>query len=320
MKHVFVFDPKAFFTQQWKMDNILDAIGQFFRTQDKPDFSIQFSRYRRNAIYIIEEEAEKAKPGDVIRIYAIGGEEILFDCLNGVAHYPNMQLAIVPYGENTDFLNIFGKNQTEAFRDIPSLVQAKALATDIIDWGVNYALNSCYIGMNSAISKNLKDYRSNFNKAGFLIISKFSSFFNLIFSSFDKNLASREYKIQIDDRDYSGKYSLIHIANSPYFAGKKTGVRNAAPDDGILDVALIKSSHPLITLFSMRRYSNGKLPGNCIYVQAKNISIQSDKKMWIQADNEYFQDTNIKLSLVHHAVQIVAVNDLTYSIASTAAV
>jgi diacylglycerol kinase family enzyme len=320
MKHVFVFDPKAFFTQQWKMDNILDTIGQFFRTQDKPDFSIQFSRYRRNAIYIIEEEVSKAKPGDVVRIYAIGGEEILFDCLNGVAHYPNMQLAIVPYGGNSDFLNIFGKNLTEAFRDIPSLVQANAHATDVINWGVNYALNSCYIGMNSAISKNLKDVRANFNKTSFLLVSKLSSFVNNIRSSFDKNAASREYNIQIDDKDYSGKYSLIHIANSPYFAGKKTGVRNAAPNDGILDVALIKSSHPLITLFSMRRYSRGKLPRNCIYVQAKNISIQSDRKMWVQVDNEYFQDTNIKLSLVHHAVHMVAVNDLTYPMASTAAV
>jgi diacylglycerol kinase family enzyme len=301
------------------MDNILDTIGQFFRTQDKPDFSIHFSRYRRNAIYIIEEEAEKAKPGDIIRIYAVGGDEILFDCLNGVAHFPNMQLAVVPYGKYSDFLNMFGKNQMEAFRDIPSLIQSNALATDIINWGVNYALNSCYIGMNSAISKNLKDLRSNFNKAGFLFISKLSSFVNYILSSFDKKIASREYKIQIDDVDYSGKYSLIHIANSPYIAGKKTGVRNAAPDDGILDVALIKSSHPLKTLFSMRRYSSGKLPGNCIYVQAKNISIQSDSKMWIQVDNEYFQDTNIKLSLVHHAVQMVTVNNLTYPTASTAA-
>jgi len=45
------------------MDNILDAIGQFFRTQESPDFSIHFSRYRRNAIGIINDEAEKAAPG-----------------------------------------------------------------------------------------------------------------------------------------------------------------------------------------------------------------------------------------------------------------
>jgi len=152
MKHVFVFDPKAFYNQQWKMDNILDGIGQFFRTQESPDFSIQFSRYRRNAIGIVQEEAEKARAGDIVRIYAIGGEEILFDCLNAVAHFPNMQLATVPHGDSNDFLKIFGEGKEEIFRDIPTLVQSSdALPTDAIRWGVNYALNSCYIGMNSVI-------------------------------------------------------------------------------------------------------------------------------------------------------------------------
>jgi diacylglycerol kinase family enzyme len=320
MKHVFLFDPKAFYNQQWKMDNILDNIGQFFRTQEKPDFSIQFSRYRRNAILLIHEEAEKAKPGDVVRIYAIGGEEILFDCLNGVAHYPDMQLAAVPYGASNDFLKIFGEDKTDLFTDIASLVHAKALQTDVIRWGVNYALNSCYIGMNSSMLKKVKDMKTSLNKGSFWVFSKVSAFFNNIFSVFDKQSAARKYKITIDDRDFSGPYSLIHVANGSYIAGKMTGAYDATPDDGLFDVALIKSSHPLRTLWSLRRYSSGKRPGNCVYVQAKKISIQSKDPMWIQLDNEYVHDTNIDLSLVHNAVQFVAVNDLTYPIASISSI
>lgn len=318
MKHVFLFDPKAFFNQQWKMDNIIDNVGQFFRTQENPDFSVQFSRYRRNAIYIIQDEAEKAKPGDIVRIYAVGGEEILYDCLNGVAHFPNVQLAIVPYGELNDFLEIFGKKQVETFRDIPALIQADALPTDIIKWGVNYALNSCYIGMNAVVSKNLKNLKSSLNKVSFLIVSKFLSFMNFFLSGLDRNIARRKYKIFIDDKDYSGQYSLIHIANGPYFGGKMTGARTATPNDGVLDITLIKSSNALRTLFSLRRYSSGKRPRNSIFVQAKKISVQTDKEMWIQMDNEFFLDTNINLSLVQHAVQIAAVNNLTYPVPSPA--
>jgi diacylglycerol kinase family enzyme len=319
MKHVFVFDPKAFFNQQWMMDNILDNIGQFFRTQDKPDFSIQFSRYRRNAIIIIQEEAEKAKPDDVIRIYAVGGEGILFDCLNAVSHFPNMQLAAVPYGANNDFLEIFGKENVESFRDIPSLVKGEAHSTDIIKWGVNYSLNSCYIGMNSAISKRVKDLKSKLNKTSFILFSKISTFFNNISAEFDKQSSAREYKITIDDQDYSGHYSLIHVANGPYHDGKLTGVSKATPNDGILDIALIKASHPLGTLWSMGRYARGKRSKKCIYVQAKKISVQSNTQMWIQLDNEYIQDTGIDLSLVHHAVKMVTVDNLSYPTASTPA-
>ncbi|WP_461258026.1 diacylglycerol/lipid kinase family protein [Treponema sp. R80B11-R83G3] len=320
MKHVFVFDPKAFYGQQWKMDNILDNIGQFFRTQEAPNFSIQFSRYRRNAITIIQDEAEKAKPDDIIRVYAIGGEEILFDCLNGVAHFQNMQLAAVPHGESYDFLHIFGESNIESFRDIPSLVKGKALQTDIIRWGVNYALNSCYIGMNSAILKRIKDLKSNMNKGSFIAFSKLSSYFNTLFGAFDKNVAAREYKITIDDADYSGQYCLIHVANSPYHDGKMTGVSGASPDDGVLDIALIKPSHPMGTLSSMRKYSKGKRPRNCAVVHGKKISIQTAGQMWIQLDNEYIQDTNITMNVINHAVQMVTINNLSYPSTSMTAV
>jgi diacylglycerol kinase family enzyme len=310
-----MFDPKSFYSQQWKMDGILDHIGQFFRTQEKPDFSIQFSRYRRDAIVIIQEEAEKSKPGDVIRIYAIGGEEILYDCINAAAHFPNMQVAAVPYGESNDFLDIFGKEKTEAFRDIPSLVQAGALNTDLIRWGVNYALNSCYIGLNSALASKLKELKSSLGKGSFVIFSKISSFLNYFFTAFDKKIAAQKYKITIDDRDYSGHYSLIHVANGPFYAGKMTGLTDATPDDGVLDVALIKSTGPLRTSVSLRKYSKGKRPRNGIFLQAKKITVESDGRMWVQMDNEYMRDTSISLSVVPQALQIVAVDNLSYPVA-----
>jgi diacylglycerol kinase family enzyme len=319
MKHVFVFDPKAFYSQQWKMDNILDGIGQFFRTQESPDFSIQFSRYRRNAMSIVQDEAEKAQSGAVIRVYAIGGEEILFDCINAVAHYPNMQIAAVPHGESCDFLKIFGENNIELFRDIPALIQSEAIPADAIRWGVNYSLNSCYIGMNSVVSKRIKDLKSSMNKTSFILFSKLSAYLSRIFGSFDKNLAAREYKISVDDADYSGSYCLIHIANGPYYEGRLTGAKDATPDDGLLDIALIRSSHPLGTLASINKYSRGKRPKNCVLLQGKKVSISCADQMWIQLDNEYIQDTSITMSVVNHAIQMVTVNNLSFPLASMAA-
>jgi diacylglycerol kinase family enzyme len=320
MKHVFIFDPKAFYDKQWKMDGIVDHIGQFFRTQEKPDFSIQFSRYRRDAIVIIQDEVEKAKEGDIVRIYAVGGEEILFDCVNAIVHFSNTELAVVPHGESSDFLHIFGTGKLEMFRDIPSLVKASAIPTDIIKWGVNYALNSCYIGLNSATAARLGELRSNLNKGSFIVFSKLSSFLNYIITAFDKQITSQEYKINIDGMDYSGHYSLVHIANSPFYAGKMTGASTATPNDGRLDVSLIKSAGAFRTMFSMRRYSSGKQPMNSVFVRAEKISIRSEKLMWIQLDNEYVRDTSIDLSVVPQAIQMVAVDNLSYPAAPTSAI
>jgi len=166
--------------------------------------------------------------------------------------------------------------------------------------------------MNSAISKRIKELKSTMNKTSFIFFSKLSTFFNTLSSAFDKNTAAREYKIMIDNADYSGQYSLIHVANGPYFDGKMTGVLDAKPDDGLLNVALIRSSHPMKTLSSISRYSRGKRPNNCVVVQGKKVSIQATQQMWIQLDNEYIQDTSINISVVENAVQMVTVNNLTY--------
>jgi diacylglycerol kinase family enzyme len=191
-------------------------------------------------------------------------------------------------------------------------VQAESIPTDIINWGVNYALNSCYIGLNSATAVKLKELQSTLGKRSFILFSGITSTFNYMVTVFNRQIAAQQYSITIDDRDYSGSYSLIHIANGPYYAGKITGLSSAAPNDGILDVALIKSANPLRTMWSMRRYTRGKTPSNCVLLQAKKIAIQSERQMWIQLDNEYIQDTSINLSVVPRAVNIVAVDNLSY--------
>ncbi len=147
-----------------------------------------------------------------------------------------------------------------------------------------------------------------------ILFSKISTFFSFLATAFDKEISSQNYKISIDDVDYSGKYSLIHIANGPYHNGKVTGLKDATPDDGLLDVALIKAG-AFTPIFAINKYTGGKRPKNALFLQAKKISIQSDKQMWIQLDNEHIKDTSINMSVVPNAIQMVAVDGLSYPVA-----
>jgi diacylglycerol kinase family enzyme len=213
-------------------------------------------------------------------------------------------------------LKIFGHDKkddkVELFRDIPSLIKSEVLPTDLIEWGVNYALCSCQIGMNSRFTKRLKDMKTGLRK-GYLMFSRILSFMHNILISFNRQLAAREYNVLIDNVDYSGQYSLIHVANVPFLDGKKTGIPVlSSPSDGLLDITLIRASHPLRTLISIGRYNAGKHPGNSIFIQGKQISVQSKNQMWIQLDNEYIQDTKINLNVVNHAIQIATPEGLSY--------
>jgi len=315
MKHVFVIDPKSFHDKIWQMDAIYKDIEEYFdKQEEKADFSIEISKFRRDAIVLIQKQIDKAEDGDTVRVYAIGGNEIFFDCLNSIAGLPNTELAFMPYEDSTDFLRIFGEEKLALFQDVESLVQAPTIPTDMIHAGTMHALNACIVGFNSAVSikeQELKE-KMDVNAESFFLFKKVVAFLGNLFTALDKRIIAQQYKITIDDHDYSGHYCLINIVNGPYYGGKAITVTGAKPDDGLLEVALFKSAGPLLSLLSMRKYSKGKVPSNCLLLQAKKISVQSDELVWIQLDGEFMQDTKFTFEVVPGAIQIVAANNLAY--------
>jgi diacylglycerol kinase family enzyme len=312
MKHVFVVDPKVFRDQQWRMDGLVDGIGQYFRTQEKPNFSIMFSHYPRDAIGLIQKQVSQADMFETVRVYAIGGDDTLFDCLNGIVGLPKMELAIAPYGDTNSFIRIFGEGKAELFKNIDSLAESDTISTDIIEVGNNCAINGCSIGSNSAKAMKKTEIRERMGYGISRLFMGFWFFVNNISSMLDKEIITHYYQITIDDADYSGNYSQILVINSPYFGRNKVALKGAAPDDGLLDVILFKSVGPFRTASSIYGYFHGKIPSNCIRIQAKKIYIKSDTPMWIKTDSEFLRDTSMTFEVVPGAVQVVAVNNLTY--------
>jgi diacylglycerol kinase family enzyme len=312
MKHVFIVDPKAFRDQQWRMDGLLDSIGQYFRAQEKADFSTLFSHHPRDAIKLIQKQVDEAEPFETVRVYAIGGDDLLFDCLNGVAGLPSMELAIAPYGVTNSFIRAFGEKKADMFKDIVALVTADTIPTDMIEVGNMYAINGCSVGLIPARAMKMRDLRARLSSGVSQYAIGFWFFLNRLTTLFNKEIIAHNYTITIDEQDYSGNYSQITIVNAPYFDRHKTALAGAVPDDGMLDVVLFRSVSPLLTSRSINKYLRGKLPSNSVRVQARKIKIKSEKPIYIQTDTELLRDTSITFEVVPGAVQVVAVNNLAY--------
>jgi diacylglycerol kinase (ATP) len=312
MNHVFIIDSKSFRGQQWKMDSMLDSIGQYFRTQEQTNFSTVFSHYPRDAMQLIQRQVNGAEEDETIRVYAIGGDDILFDCLNGIVGLPNMELAIAPHGDTNDFIRSFGEKKIELFKDLGALTTSPTITTDIIKVGYNCAINGCSVGFTPMIATRMKEIQERVGKGFGRFFIWFLFLVNRLILLFDKELIAHHFEITIDDADYSGNYSLINVVNGPFF-GRKNALAGSLPDDGFLDVLLFKSVGPLVTSMSLGKYKRGgKLPSNCVRVQAKKIELKSETPVWIQTDNEFLRDTHINFEVIPEAVQIVAVNNLTY--------
>jgi len=320
MKHVFIVNPKSF-PEQKRMDTVIDSIGTFFTTQESQNFSIQVINYPRDAIGLIQEQVDKAEEGETVRVYAVGGDEILFDCLNGIVGLPNMELAVVPYGATNDFVRVFGEGKAELFRDIHALVDASSIPTDIIDTGNNFAINVCSVGLVSEVI--LKMRRADKRPGGLRRLTlwdQIKTFFYYVASVFGGGVLSQHYEVTVDDLHFSGNFGFINVANGPFFGGNRIAVKKAMPNDGLLDVAIFKSTNPLRFLISIGIYAMGRMPSNLFLLQAKKISLQSDDPILIQLDGDFFQDTNITFEVVPGAVQVVSVNNLPYQAADYKAV
>jgi diacylglycerol kinase family enzyme len=154
--------------------------------------------------------------------------------------------------------------------------------------------------------------REKFSKGIGRLSLGFWFFLDKVSSYLDKDIISPQYKITIDDTDYSGTYSMIYVINSPLFCRKRVPLDGSMPNDGFLDVVLFKSAGPLSSSRFFKKYARGKLPAQCVRVQAKKVEIKSDTPMWIQTDSEYLRDTSIAFEVMPEAVQVVAVNNMTY--------
>jgi diacylglycerol kinase family enzyme len=223
-----------------------------------------------------------------------------------------MELAIAPYGDTNSFIRVFGEGKAELFKNIDTLAEADVIPTDIIEVGNNCAINGCSIGCTPAKAMKKKEIRERMGTGISRAFMGFWFFVNRLSSTFNKELIAHPYQITIDDVDYSGNYSLIYIINAPYFNRNKTALAGSMPNDGLLDVVLFKSVGPFKTSRSIKKYARGKIPSNCIRMQAKKIQIKSDMPMWIQTDSEFLRDTSMTFAAVPEAVQVVAVNKLTY--------
>jgi diacylglycerol kinase family enzyme len=254
-----------------------------------------------------------AGEGTTVRVYAIGGDGTVFDCLNGIAGLPNAELALVPYGTGSDFLRSFGgKELVPLMRNIVEQIKAPVIPADIIDCGNIYALNSCMAGLEAQAVlraypalKTLRKFRRRslaLTKAIFRIASTMAVF--------DKDAMEQCCRIRMDDEEIEGAMPLIHIANSPGYPVYESVIPEAVPDDGLLDMVVYRRSSPLKTLrfiFCCLKGQHKKFPGVSVYRQVRSVSISSGRPLCISLDGEIFFDTSFNIRVVPQAIRIVSV-------------
>ena len=151
MKHLFLINPnagkgKAFETV---MPKIKEATAE--RNMDYKVYVSKSSQDTHDYCKKIGESGEKT------RIYACGGDGTIYDIVNAIYGYNNVEFAAVPLGSGNDFIRIFGTK--EQFMDIGAQIDGTAIKIDAIKCGDRIAVNQCSMGFDAEVCSKQADFK-----------------------------------------------------------------------------------------------------------------------------------------------------------------
>jgi len=314
LNHFFVINPHSFKKAAGKLVSVLSEIDNCFTGKNKAEYKVYLSRYSRDAIAVVFRYIMEAG-GDPVRVYAIGGDGILFDCLNGMAHFPNAELTCVPYGNANDFVRAFGEGATNKFRDIMSLTKGTPHAVDIISSGSNFAMQELNIGL---IGQTIINAKSMFPKIPISLLRKNTGAAYSICTLtalFNKDFGKQQYTVAIDGEELSGNFMNIHVANVACNGGSQTPSPYAMPNSGLLEVIITDTKSRLKAATVISDYSKGKFEKYDFFIhrKCKKLNVGSDSFLKVEKDGEGFLAQDINIEILPGHVQFVAPSDMEFA-------
>ena len=158
----------------------------------------------------------------------VGGDGTINSSINLFYNYPDKILAIIPTGSGNGFANEMGfkKNINSLLEDI---VKAETIDIDILEANGEKFINIFGLGFDSYVAHDFSKRKKRGLKSYVFSVSKSIFRFKPIF-----------VEINSKELEHKGKYNILAVANSQQFGNNARIAPNAKPNNGSLELVLIK--------------------------------------------------------------------------------
>ena len=301
MKHLFIINPAAGSRNRTKqytenIERICNEKGLAYaiRVSAAPGDCARIAR-------------EAAISGEQYRIYACGGDGTLNEVVSGVVGYDNVAVTMYSGGSGNDFVKIF--NETAPFRDLERLLDCEEVTFDLLKCNEDTSLNICSVGFDARIAADVSRYKRLPLLSGFRAYAV-SAAMNII-----KGI-SEHYVIEINGERIDGKQTLLCACNGRYYGGGFNPVPEADPQDGKMDVLLVRGVSRLKVLKIIGKYKDGKYkdyPDLIRHLRTDKIKIICDSPTSINLDGEIRIASEIEISIAPEKLRFFYPKGLTFA-------
>lgn len=301
MKHLFIVNPTA--GGKDKTEFVRTAAEEALKDSGE-EFEIYVTKAPMDAPEKIRCDAAA---NDRLRVYACGGDGTFNECVCGAALLDNVAVAPFPTGTGNDFCRMFGE-EGELYRDLKALVHGNEKAIDLIDCNGRYSVNICCVGIDARVGADVHKYSS------IPVIGGATGYVVSVLVHIFKGIA-RKMKVRVDDYCNDSELSLVCACNGRFYGGGFNPSKVARPDDGIIDIYIIKK----IGLFTLARligkYASGKadeLPQYITHLRSDNLSIEFEEDNVVNLDGEVIYAKDISMKLIPGALNLIVPEGISF--------
>ena len=235
---------------------------------------------------------EAAASGEETRVYACGGDGTLNEVVCGAAGAASLAVTHYPCGSGNDFVKNF--NDPAAFSDLDRLLDAEETKLDLIQVGEDsYSLSICSMGIDARIGTEIQRYKR-------LPLVSGKGAYNL---STVVNLIKgihRHYVVEVNGQRIEDRLTLICVCNGRWYGGGYCPVPQAMPNDGKLEVLLVKKVSRLQVAGLIGKYKAGlfaQFPSLFRHFVTDRVLIHCDREEVINLDGEARQGKDVEIRL-----------------------
>ena len=287
--------------REWdEISNLLKAAGI--------KFSSEFSQFKYNSIDLVK----KAYQEGYRKFIAVGGDGTIHEVVSGIMSLntqdPDVLLAVIPVGTGNDWGREWGvttdhKQAVELIAKGHSKIQDVAEVHSIKNGKDNtrFMVNIGGLGFDANVCYKVDGYKDEGKTGNTLYIrGLLRAFFGY---------TNKRFKIDVDgERLYEGPVFSTAFGIGKFSGGGMMQTPEALPDDGLLEVTVIKKIPKLKVLFNIKKLFTGDIYTikQVIHTKAREVHVETFPVAKVEVDGEAVGFCPVTVSMLPHALHIIA--------------
>lgn len=294
MKHLFIVNPTA--GGKDSTPHVRQMVEAAFKRRDD-NYEVYVTKAPMDAVDKIKADAVSSEH---IRVYACGGDGTFNECVCGAALLPNVAVCPFPTGTGNDFCRMFG-TEADMFRDLEALLQGEEHEIDLIDCNGRWCANICSVGIDARIGNDVHKYSKLpiIGGAAGYVVSTIVNLFKGI---------NRRMRVKAGNFAAEGDHALVCACNGRFYGGGFNPSNTARPDDGQLDIIVVKGLKLWEVPMLIGKYAAGRvdeLSDHAKHFTGTQLEINFDEENVINIDGEALYSKQVCIRLVHAATRLI---------------